>query len=133
MCAIEDAEPFQFCRKANIKRAAKSHTCTECYRTINLGEPYTYIAGVIDDRWESYYTCRHCDAAGTWLDVVCSGYPLTMLRDELDEHRTEFPTSTVLDQLWEAVEAKWSNGEAPIPDAVEIQTDARRCMEALTA
>lgn len=133
MCAVDDAEPFKFTAGRVERRARKEHFCDECQRKIARGESYAYIAGVVDSGWAEFHTCRHCEAAGSWLVVMCGGYPLTMLRDELADHRTEYPASGVLETLQDAVEARWHDGADVVPDVDSIRADARRCMEALAA
>lgn len=131
MCAIEDCEPWKVCRQEN-RRARKQHRCTECGRTIQTGERYSCITGLAEDHWQRFRICNHCLAAGRWLDIMCSGWPLTMLCDELREHSEEFQ-SDLLGDLYQSVRNGWQDGQAPIPDVEVIETDARSCLNGLVA
>jgi hypothetical protein len=130
MCAIDDSEPFKFTNGEVKRKARTEHTCDECWRKIKAGEIYTYLTGIsgYNSKWESYRTCQHCVAAGLWIQVACGGYPLTMLRDELTEHRREYPESTTLRGLLDSVENRWSNGSDNVPNLDAIIADAKRCI-----
>ena len=132
MCAVDDAEPLDLVSVAN-PTARSPHLCDECARTIKPGEKYQLVKGRCNEEWITHRSCRHCLRAGTWLQVMCGGYPMTMLLDELVEHNEEYPTSAVLGGLIASVRDKWSDGDADLPDGVEIGADAKRCLEALVA
>ena len=127
MCAVDDAEPFDDYHQEH-RTAEEAVECTECRRTIHIGETYRHVRGQYDDEWHEFRCCRHCDAAGAWLWQMCGGYPLTMLAEELHEHRDEYPTSTILSGLCESVDTGWNNGSAPIPDIHVLRDDADECM-----
>lgn len=74
MCAIDDAE-YSDVWLEERPTARKPWKCIECYRTIAAGEQYLRVKSLYDGQWDTMQTCRHCDAAGTWLRAVCGGYP----------------------------------------------------------
>lgn len=84
MCTT-DFDPWTVYR-SETRRARKQHACTECGRKIESGETYRYIVGMIDGDWSDYKQCEHCQAAATWLQVVCNGYLLDGILEELREH-----------------------------------------------
>ncbi len=134
MCAIDYAEPFADYTDQWITAHA-SVSCSECHRIIQLGERYQYIRGLIDvdeDYWEHFRTCRHCAAAGSWLDEMCGGWPLCTLIEELEVHRDEYPSSAVLEDLYRSAVSKWSEGAEAIPDAAMLRSDVERCCRELT-
>lgn len=51
-----------------IRTARKTHTCTECGRSIASGDKYRYSSGKWDDFIGSYKTCLDCDEIKVWLD-----------------------------------------------------------------
>lgn len=131
MCAIDDCEPWDVHRQEQ-RTARKVHHCDECGREIRTGERYTVDTGCLDAHWHTYRTCSHCGAAGEWLMVVCNGYPLGALAEELHEHHEEFGPP-LLGQLHADLLAKWQNGQAPVPVVAEVVADAKRCLESLVA
>lgn len=85
MCAVDDTDDWTFFRDS-IRTARKVHECRECRRMIERGESYHYATGLFDGQWFTFHVCRHCDAAGSWMRVVCGGWLLGELKDELRGH-----------------------------------------------
>jgi hypothetical protein len=132
MCIIDDAEPFTF-SATETRKARRQYRCAECRRIIHVNETYERTRGLVDaELWLDYKTCAHCIAAGSWIRAACGGYPLTMLAEELIEHRDEYPTSRFLAGLCQQLAAQWDNGTVPIPDAADLTADARQCLTELT-
>lgn len=125
MCAVDGAEPFKVSESAK-RIARRDHTCDECERIIRAGESYSYVRGLDDYGWASYHTCRHCAAAGAWLDVMCGGYPLGGLLEEIEEYERGYG-SPVLGDLLNSTRARWRDGQSPVPDVEALKADARRC------
>ena len=125
MCAIDGCEPWSVVRHEQ-RTAGKEHECIECHRTIRRGERHEYIAGRTLDtpQWLTSRTCTHCRAAGRWLDVMCGGWPIGDLYDELREHWHEGYASPVLGRLAAGVRLGWCDGRTPIP--ARAADDARR-------
>ncbi len=46
--------------REETRKARKSHTCCECRRTIQPGEPYEHVWGVWEGKPDTYKTCQHC-------------------------------------------------------------------------
>lgn len=135
MCAIYDAEPFYEGGQLSKLTATQPVTCTECERTIHVGESYELVRGRVDESadWEEWRTCQHCRAAGAWLDKMCGGWPLDTLREELHEHALEYPSSELLPDLCMFIDARWLNGDAAVPNTEALSLDAEACMAAEVA
>jgi hypothetical protein len=129
MCAIDNCEPWAVVSTWE-RKARKAYYCTECARMIRQREAYTHVKGKTEDDpgWSEFRICRHCKAAGAWLQIVCGGYPLTMLIDELDEHAREYPASELLPELLISIRDRWNDGQAPIPPIADLEADAWRCL-----
>ncbi len=117
MCAVDDCEPWDVFRKEK-RTARKQHRCHECYRLITPGESYTYLTGLIDGHWHTNRCCEHCEAAGVWLEVVCGGFPIGMLREELTEHWEEGFRSIAFGRLIVGQRRGWREGRDEIPSGV---------------
>ena len=73
-----------------IRKARKSHLCNECGRTIARKEPYHFLSGLWDGRFDSYKTCLHCQIGQHWLQRQCRGFLLGMTQEDLQEHFEEY-------------------------------------------
>lgn len=116
MCRVEEAEPWTvWARTKPVAR--KEHICCECGRTIRAGEPYNRGTGLFDARWSSFAWCRHCEAAGVWMQRTCGGYLAEGLLEELDEHWYE---DTAFRSVWLAraiagMRRMWCGGRMSVP------------------
>lgn len=117
MCAIEDCEPWTVHRE-ETRTARKPWTCGECDRTIPTGERYQFLTGLADHQWHEHRWCAHCAAAGLWLQEVCGGYPIGMLREELVEHWDEGFRSIGFARLLIGQRHGWHEGRDPVPVGV---------------
>lgn len=117
MRAIEMCAPWDVVND-NDRRAAKPHSCTECGRTIHRGETYRHIHGLCDGLWATHKICAHCGAAAAWMMVVCDGYPLDALLDELLEHWRDGYRSPGLFRLICGMRRRWHAGRDPVPQGV---------------
>ena len=77
-----------FCSEQMVT-ARKTHTCTECRRTITPGERYERTAGKWDGELHSFKTCRHCLEARSWLSDNCGGWLFGEVFADLWEHQQE--------------------------------------------
>lgn len=121
MCAIDDAEPWTVFT-STMRRAAKSHTCGECHRTIEPFERYEYAKGMIDKTWLVYRTCEHCIAARSWLLVWCRGWMYEYVLEELGEHWIEGYRSFMLGRFIIGMRRKWVRRDGsmmPVPAHAE--------------
>jgi hypothetical protein len=92
MCMIDGADGEARVSESTMRRAAKSHRCGECGRTIERGEVHEYASMLWDDgvaEWHHHRTCAHCIAARHWLLVQCDGWCYSMVREDLEEHWNE--------------------------------------------
>jgi hypothetical protein len=117
MCAIEQCAPWDVVHDTQ-PRAHQAHQCTECSRTIRRGETYRKIHGLCDGYWATHKICAHCDAAAQWMMVVCDGYPLNSLYDELLEHWRDGFRSAGLFRLIVGMRRRWHDGRDPVPTGV---------------
>lgn len=70
--------------------ARKEHVCSECRRTIRLGEIYERVVAVWDDRLEVINTCEDCRSImkEMFCEGVCHGVMWDDLRMHLEEDGT---------------------------------------------
>lgn len=90
MCAIEYAEPCDIWNETNVRAARKPAQCSECRRTITIGEPYRHIKALSDRHWYTSRQCQHCCVGADWLSAECKGYMLDGVADEIREHAEEY-------------------------------------------
>ena len=120
MCMIDDAEQIDFCSQKTHK-AKQQHTCSECKRTINVGERYEYstvkckgVPGIY-----VYKTCSHCLVAGKWLQIHCGSYCFGDIEEELVEHYDEGYREDNLQKLLIGMRRQWRSfgeeGLLPLP------------------
>lgn len=114
MCAVEDCEPWTV-HNQTLPVARKEYCCGECGRTIKPGEKYCKDVGLCDGRWSTNRTCLHCQAMGSWMNVMCQGYPLGWLYSELVEHFREGYSSVQFGRLIIQMRQKWHDGADPVP------------------
>lgn len=109
-----DFEPADVFRREH-RTAAKPHKCTECGRVILKGEQHDYVVMLCDGFWSRDRVCAHCKAAARWLWLVCGGYGIGGLSDELWEHWHEDPLyrSHWLGRAIIGMRLKWRGMEPP--------------------
>lgn len=117
MCAIDSGDYSDIWR-AETRTARKPHWCEECARRIQPGETYRYITELYDGRWATFKQCRHCVALGAWMDVLCGGYPIAGLHEELIEHWREGYASLSVGRWIVAMQKRWHDGADPVPQGV---------------
>jgi len=117
MCAFDDCDTADIWTHRD-RKARVPHRCRECGRTVAPGETYRLNTWLYDGRWSTSKTCQHCLAAGSWLDEVCGGYPVGMLREELVEHWHEGFRSVPFARLIAGQKRRWHDGRDPIPEGV---------------
>jgi hypothetical protein len=124
MCAVDDCEPWVVHRESRPV-ARKTYGCYECGRSIAVGERYHKIVGLSQwgqdqtpMNWDTVRTCRHCDSASEWMSVVCGGYPLGALWQELHEHWVDGYRSVAFARLIVGVRRRWHDGRDPVPAGV---------------
>lgn len=127
MCV--DFDPPDVWRQ-QTRKARKPHRCSECGRTIERGETYTVKAGLTDGWWFGNKTCGQCQAAAHWLDVVCNGYLLNDVLDELVQH-TEEPrpiSSMALSRLCVMMRRQWRRGDGTLWSVDDVQVLVARAL-----
>lgn len=115
MC-VDDYEPSDVW-SATVRKARREHRCDECGRTIVPGERYEHVSSLYDGSWSTLKTCPHCLAASQWLRIVCRGYLVGNLHEELLEHwrEDELYRSLWLGRAIVGMTRQW-RGLGPLPD-----------------
>lgn len=85
MCMIDGADEWTVFR-SETRRAAKSHKCYECGRSVESGESYEYATGLLDGRWLTMHTCAQCVELKRWLTTVCNGYLFGGVWEDIEQH-----------------------------------------------
>lgn len=116
MCSIDSADPCDVYH-VEQRRAAKDHHCYECGNQISIGTVHKVVTMLYDRQWTTARLCAHCVAAGRWLDLVCGGYLIGGLHEELSEHWNEDPIyrSHWLGRAIIGMQRRW-RGMDPLPD-----------------
>lgn len=127
MCMIDDGESGVMLDDRTVKAARVEHYCSECRRTIHVGESYRTMSGVYDGHFYVEKHCAHCAVAAEWLIVACRGYLFSAVLEDLREHwEWEALRTPVLGLLIEGMAAKWHDGTDPVPDVEVVRASARR-------
>ena len=90
MCSIDDAEPWQFYRRTEV-RGRKTHACSECGRVIAPRELHHRTVGKVEGDFSEWRTCAQCFAAASWMVETCDGWILSALSDDLWDHWRDGP------------------------------------------
>lgn len=130
MCAVDDCEPWTVVNHTRPK-ARKEYSCVECGRPIRIGETYAKCVGMCDGYWSTSRTCLHCRAMGAFMNEMCGGYPISQLREELEEHWREGYASIPFGRLIVQMRLKWHDGADPVPEATGLM--AKQLMQAAVA
>ena len=69
----------------SLRRARKSHTCSECSKKIEPGESYYHVSTLYDRMWESHKVCESCGDLGHSLAELGFCWIIGELREA---HRT---------------------------------------------
>lgn len=117
MCAVDFSDPADVYR-AETRTARKQHWCEECGRRVQAGEAYCYTTTLYDGRWWVSKQCRHCVALGAWMGVLCGGYPIGGLHEELIEHWREGYASLSVGRWIVAMQKRWHDGADAVPEGV---------------
>lgn len=82
-CQWDHDEPDLF--KEDIRRAAKTHRCSECREAIQAGDIHRYASSLYDGSWSHWRTCMTCWRIGNDLCGGCWEVG-EMWRDIWDDH-----------------------------------------------
>ena len=78
----------------NIKAARKPHCCSECYKPIEVGQPYQRYDALFDGSWGHSKFCLACQEAWktAWamMDCACDT-PIGDLWNALDDYGLATP------------------------------------------
>lgn len=86
MCInMGDYESLSFYNE-EIRKARKTHTCTECRRVIKPKEFYQYVSGKWEGIISTHHTCSHCLVVQKWLQKECGGFLFEGLLEDIQEH-----------------------------------------------
>ncbi|MDE2024883.1 MAG: hypothetical protein KGJ07_00140 [Patescibacteria group bacterium] len=94
----------------SVRKARKTHKCSECFRLINIGESYKYIFGIYGKDTSQFKTCSHCSEAQSWLFFTCGSFLHGDLQKEIHEHATESMNKTekfMLYRLYLGIKKQW--------------------------
>ena len=97
-CVFVDVEcSYDFHNKIQ-RRAVKEHRCSECGRTIAVGETYEYVFGKWDGVISTYKTCKDCEILRDTF--FCDGWYYEMLWENLWDYLVDIngdvPASCIL-------------------------------------
>jgi hypothetical protein len=102
--------------------ARKEHRCSDCGRTIQVGERYKRHVFISDEGLENCVQCDRCKAATNWLDLVCGGWLYNAVNEDIAEHWGEHPEfrSLALGHLVVAARRGWSRKDGTLytPEAI---------------
>ncbi len=104
------------------QKARKEHKCSECNRTICIGEVYNVMRTVFDGAADSYKTCEHCQVVKRWLQKECGGYLFQGVFEDIDQHRQEGYGFGVV-RLTAGMRDKWTRKDGrlwPIPKLPKV-------------
>ena len=76
-----------------MRKARKTHKCSECHRVIAINEIYVYVTGVWDGEFSSFKTCVDCASL-----------------------RNEFFSSYIFEHVWEDFKEYVSECDGNIPE-----------------
>jgi hypothetical protein len=91
MCMVDGADDnYTVYNTPRLVCSRKDHKCDECYRVIAKGEQYYRGSGLYDGRWDVLTICVHCNVAGEWLAKNCGGFLHHGIREDIEEHTSEY-------------------------------------------
>ncbi len=85
MCRVDYADPCDV-ENRTVRRARKSHECSECGCVIARGETYTHTTILFEGKWDTNKRCVGCELCAEWLGRECEGYCYGGVIDDLREH-----------------------------------------------
>lgn len=95
MCRADYSDGYATTLREQHQRARKPHHCSECRRTIRVGEIYLTIVSLFDGNMDVLKQCVHCENGPIkWLMRECSGYLYTQAEEDLREHWVEYGIRT---------------------------------------
>lgn len=128
MCAIDDCDERVEILREKDRVGRKEHRCSECWRTIAIGDTYHYEFGTLEGEAVTYRTCTHCMVARQWLSKNCGGWIYQGVIQEILDHADEYPDLAVpLREIVSGANAKWmaiGGRLMPVPDmppAISVQ------------
>jgi hypothetical protein len=115
----EDGNIAKFKRILDVKKCQKSHICTECGRTIEVGESYECAHWFCyGNKMHIYKTCRDCEIARR-VFFGKDYFVYTEIWDAIyEKYRSDIPESCMSkltkyhrERLCEEIEQKWEEEE----------------------
>lgn len=89
MCMIDYADERCIVLHEGNPTARKQHTCSECGRTIRVGETYENACLLYDGTKSTSKTCVHCQEVRRWLSRECGGWCYGGVEEDIAEHAHE--------------------------------------------
>lgn len=92
MCMVDWDHDAPTVSSTHMRVSRKVRRCSECDRSIAVGESYQNCFMVYDSSPDTFTTCAHCVVAMRWLARNCGGYLFEGVWDDIREHISEYPT-----------------------------------------
>lgn len=107
MCQCDDYDSPSVYNESNPV-AKKEHKCSECRRSIEIGERYCRVEGCWDGDWHTFKTCRHCVAMADVMRSISECFCPSMgnmLVDFFDDDRDGHGSLPA--RLYHSARRKW--------------------------
>jgi len=106
-CIYVDAEnDLSGFQKIINRKAIKKHICHECYRTIEKGEQYEYVSGMVEGDFFTNKTCSECLSLRNVF--FCSGWYWGCVIDDLKNFINDTDGDFLNDKIFDLTEkARW--------------------------
>lgn len=118
MCMIEDADGYCTVLREHHRIARKEHKCTECHRTIGIGESYLSEAPLFDGDVSGWKTCAHCQRVRGWLTAECGGWMWGGIEEDIREHAEDSRYGVGVKLLAVGMDRQWRRRDGrmwPLP------------------
>lgn len=120
MCMIDDADGSVTMLASGERKARTTHKCSECRRTIAVGDTYLSERFVWEGEFHNHKTCAHCLVARRWLSDECGGWCYGAVEDDLREHAQQSYYAVDVKRLAIGMQWRWrapSGRMLPTPKA----------------
>lgn len=94
-CLCDSVDYPTLYNKRLVAKARTPHKCTECWGTIQPGEPYERVSGVWDGDFKTFRTCSRCvnlrDAVDVLFPCMCWTYGNVIqdTREKISEYESD--------------------------------------------
>jgi hypothetical protein len=102
--------------EAKTRKARKPHRCNECCRTIQPGEQYEHVKGLIQGDWFKHKTCADClSVRSVFFNAYFYEKVWEDLRDNLNDWDYQVPEDCIIEltpaaraKVCELIETGWN-------------------------